>query len=193
MPILTEEVSLYPESLLEACCEGAVEPAGDRATCPRWWVVQTKSQQEKAVARALHGRNIAFYLPLVSRTGVYHRHRVTAFKPLFAGYVFVFGSDEGRAAALGTRRVSRILDVHAPERLVMDLRRVRRLIRCGAPLTVESRLVAGNRVRVKHGPLAGLEGTVLTRRGRTWLLVQVDFLQKGCSVEIDDFLLEPIG
>ena len=50
----------------------------------------------------------------------------------------------------------------------------------------------GNRVRVRRGPLAGLEGAVLVRRGQTRLLVQVNFLQKGASVEIDDFLLEPI-
>ena len=50
----------------------------------------------------------------------------------------------------------------------------------------------GDRVRVRRGPLAGVEGTVLTRRGRKRLLVSVDFLQQGASVEIEDFLLEPI-
>jgi len=33
---------------------------------------------------------------------------------------------------------------------------------------------------------------VLTRRGETRLLVRVNFIQKGASVEVDDFLLEPI-
>ena len=61
-----------------------------------------------------------------------------------------------------------------------------------APLTVERRLVPGNRVRVRHGPLAGIEGVVLTRRGNTQLLVAVNFLQQGASVEIDDYVLEPI-
>jgi len=44
---------------------------------------------------------------------------------------------------------------------------------------------------VKAGPFAGLEGTVVVRRGETRLLVAVNFLQQGASVEIDDFVLEP--
>jgi hypothetical protein len=40
--------------------------------------------------------------------------------------------------------------------------------------------------------LAGLEGTIITRRGQTRLLVHVDFLQQGASVEIDDLCVEPI-
>jgi hypothetical protein len=40
--------------------------------------------------------------------------------------------------------------------------------------------------------LAGVEGTVLSRRGGTRLLVAVNFLQQGASVEIEDFLLEPL-
>ena len=87
---------------------------GDRAMCPCWWVIYTRSQQEKATARALWERKIPFYLPLVPRNGVYHRHRVTAFNPLFTGYVFLFGSEEERVAALATNRVLRILDVDAP-------------------------------------------------------------------------------
>jgi len=33
---------------------------------------------------------------------------------------------------------------------------------------------------------------VLVRRGETRLLVSINFLQQGASVEIDDFQLEPI-
>jgi transcriptional antiterminator RfaH len=91
-----------------------------------------------------------------------------------------------------TNRVSRLLPVGDPDRLLFDLRQLRQLIASGAPLTVESRLEPGDQVRVRHGPLAGLEGTVLTRRGKTRLLIAVDFLKQGASVEIDDFLLEPL-
>ena len=40
--------------------------------------------------------------------------------------------------------------------------------------------------------MAGLEGTVIKRHGETRLLVSVDFLQKGASVAIDDFQVEPL-
>ncbi len=188
MPILTEEPSVYPEWLLDET--DLVDP--DLLEGRRWWALYTKARQEKAVARALWEQGIPFYLPLIRRKAVYHRRRVTSFVPLFSGYVFLYGSEDERVAACATGRLSRILTVEDPQQFMTDLQQIQRLIVAGAPLTVESRLVAGNRVRVRRGALAGLEGTVLVRRGETRLLVRVNFLQQGASVEIEDFLLEPI-
>lgn len=184
MPILTQEPSLYPDTLLDGM--------NGQPTNRLWWVVYTRARQEKAIARELLGHEIPFYLPLVKKTSFYRRRKVCSHIPLFPGYVFLYGSEEERFCSLTTNRVSRILTVPDPHRLVYDLRRLHQLIASNAPLVVESRLTPGDRVRVRHGALAGLEGTVLTRRGETRLVVSVDFLQKGASVEIEDFMLEPI-
>ena len=185
MPILSEEPSLYPETLLDEL----VDESSDR----QWWVLYTKARQEKAVARALLGYRIPFYLPLVKKTSVSRGRRILSFSPLFMGYVFMFGSEKERVRSLMTNRLSRVLSVDDPDMLTYDLRQFRQLIATDAPLTVESRLVPGNRVRVRHGAFAGLEGLILKRRGRTRLLVCVNFLQQGASVEVDDFFLEPIA
>ncbi|OHB66723.1 MAG: hypothetical protein A2V70_08200 [Planctomycetes bacterium RBG_13_63_9] len=185
MPILREESTLFPETLLdELVCEPSER---------RWWVLYTRARQEKAVSRALLGYQIPFYLPLVKKTSVNRGRNYTSHVPLFSGYVFLYGSEEERVRSLTTNRISRTLAVDDATRFVHDLRQICQLIASNAPLTVESRLVPGNRVRVRHGSMAGLEGIVLTRRGATRLLVSIDFLQRGASVEIDDFLLEPIG
>jgi transcriptional antiterminator RfaH len=47
-------------------------------------------------------------------------------------------------------------------------------------------------VRIKSGALMGLEGMILTRRGETRLLIAVHYLQQGVSVQIDDYMVEPI-
>ncbi len=185
MPILAEEPSLYPETLLSQY----VDEAADR----RWWVLYTKARQEKAVSRDLLACQVPFYLPLIRKTSLNRGRSVASHVPLFSGYVFLYGCDEERIVALRTNRISRILTVDDPEGLCRDLRQLHQLIATDAPLTIESRLVAGDRVRVRYGALAGLEGTVLTRRGQTRLLVCVDFLQQGASVEVEDFMLEPIG
>ena len=185
MPILSEEPSLYPETLLDE----SADASSDR----QWWVLYTKARQEKAVSRDLLSCQIPFYLPLVKKSSVSHGRQIASFNPLFAGYVFLFGSEKERVRCLMTNRISRVLAVDDPHLLVQDLRQFRQLIATDAPLTVESRLVPGDRVRVRHGLFAGLEGTVLKRRGRTRLVVCVNFLQQGASVEVDDFLLEPIA
>jgi transcriptional antiterminator RfaH len=155
-------------------------------------VAYTKPRQEKALSRELFRQQTPFYLPLVKKTLPGARRR-SSHTPLFAGYLFLFASETQRIRTLTTNRVLRILQVSDAERLVSDLRQFRQLISSNAPLTVESRLSRGDRVRVRTGPFAGIEGTVLHRRGGTRLLVSIDFLQRGASVEIDDFLLEPVA
>ncbi len=184
MPILKEEPSLYPETLLDEL------PHDVPGRC--WYALYTKARQEKALSRDLLKHQIPFYLPLVKKTSVSRGRRRTALTPLFSGYLFVYGAETERVRALTTNRVSRVLVAEDPEQLVFDLRQLRQLIAADAPLTIESRLTTGRRVRVRHGAFAGLEGTVLKRRGKTRLLVSVNFLQQGASVEIDDFLLEPL-
>jgi len=177
--------AVYPRGLLEGL---PAEPL-DR----RWWVLYAKVHQEKAIARQLYGREIAYYLPLVEKANVWRGRRFVSHVPVFAGYVFLFGDDEERVASLTTNRVSRVLFVDDQERLTHDLGQLQRLIASGAPLTIERRLVPGDRVRVRCGPMAGLEGTVLKRHGATRLLIAVNLLQQGASVNMDACQLEPIG
>lgn len=184
MPILKEEPSIFPETLLDAA------PSESAGRC--WLAVYTKARQEKSLARELLKYGIPFYLPLVRKISVSRGRKRTSLAPLFGGYVFLFGSEEERVRALTTNRVSRMLTVEDPDQLVFDLRQLRQLIAANAPLTVESRLGPGQRVRVRNGAFAGLEGTVLKRRGETRLLVSINFLQQGASVEIDDYSLDPL-
>jgi transcription antitermination factor NusG len=184
MPILKEETSLFPDTLLEETPLGIPNR--------HWFALYTKARQEKSLARELLKQLIPFYLPQVKKTNVVRNRRRVSLMPLFGGYLFVYGAEEERIRCLTTNRVSRILQVAEPEQLVFDLRQFHRLIAANAPLTIESRLAPGQRVRVRQGAFAGLEGTVLKRRGETRLLVAINFLQQGASFEIDDFLLEPL-
>lgn len=184
MPILAAETSIYPDNLLD--------DFGQTPSNRRWWAVHTLSRQEKSLARQLLKYEIPFYLPLVPKDNLVRGRRVRSQIPLFGGYVFLFGDDTERVKSLATKRVSRILSVSDQDRLKYDLGQIRRLIATDAPLTVERRLTSGRIVRIKKGPMAGLEGIVLSRRGTTRLLVAVTFIQQGVSIELDDFLLEPI-
>ena len=184
MPILKEEPSIFPDNLLES---GILESSGSR-----WWVVYTKARQEKAFSRELFAFQVPFYLPLVKKTTIAKGRKRFSFVPLFSGYVFLYATEAERIKSLTTNRISRILTVNDPEQLIYDLEQLHRLIASDAPLNVEQLLAPGNRVRVKQGALMGLEGTVLVRRGVTRLLVSVNFLQQGASVEVEDYLLERV-
>jgi transcription antitermination factor NusG len=98
--------------------------------------------------------------------------------------------DEQRRAALATNTVARWIPIVDERMLVNDLRAIKRLIDTERPLTPEARLEPGQAVRVCSGPLRGLEGTVVRRRGEERLVVAVRFLNQGASIELEDVDLE---
>jgi transcription antitermination factor NusG len=116
----------------------------------------------------------------------------TTHLPLFSNYVFICATEEQRVHAFTTNCISRCLEVIEPEKLVNDLRQIELLIQADRPLTPEARLQPGDPVRVKSGPFTGVEGVVFQRENRARLLVSVDFLQAGASLEINAWDLEKI-
>lgn len=206
MPILKAETAIFPETLLAddspyatfdgASVDGAaVRDSGNEAVetndC-HWWIAHTKSRQEKSLARELTLHQVPFYLPLVANERQIRGRRVKSWVPLFGGYLFLFGSKSQHFSRLKTNRICSLLPVDDAAQLVNELRNIKMLVESDAALTVERRLEAGRRVRVKSGSFAGAEGFVITRRGRNRLFVAVSLLQQGVSLEIDDFMLEPI-
>jgi transcriptional antiterminator RfaH len=185
MPILPREPDIFPDNLLAEDCA---------ASGGNWWALYTLARREKELMRRLRGAGISHFGPLVKRQSRAPSGRVRqSYVPLLASYVFLCGSEEQRVSALQTNCVSRCLSVADPAQLMFDLRQIKRLIESDAPLTPEARLVPGVRVRVRTGPLAGLEGSVVERRGRQQLLIAVRFIQQGVSIQIEDYLLENIG
>lgn len=185
MPILPREADIYPDNLLETDSPFAASGS--------WWAMYTLARREKALMRQLRALEIPHYGPLIKRTvrSPAGRRR-DSYVPLFAGYVFVCGGEQQRYQSLTTNCVSRCIPVADVPRLLHDLRQIRRLVETGAPLTVEARIEPGQRVRVRSGPMMGLEGTVAKRRGRDYLVVEVAFLQQGASVLLEDFQVEPV-
>jgi hypothetical protein len=186
MPILTREADMYPEGLLDL-------PELGREEGVQWWALYTLSRREKDAMRRFRGLDVPFYAPLVARRTRTPGGRVhESFLPLFASYIFVYGDAGVRYRAMTSRCISHWLPVPDGAELTKDLRQVNRLIDSGVPLSPEGRLDAGMRVRVRSGPLEGVEGTIIRRANQKRLLVTVNFLAQGTSLLLEDFQLEPI-
>lgn len=185
MPLLPREPDIFPENLFS----GEVEAGAAQ----RWRVIYTIPRREKALMRRLLRMQIPFYCPLVKRRLRSTSGRVRfSYTPLFPGYVFIRADEDQRYQTLTTNCVSRCLEVPDASELVHDLQQICQLIRSDAPLTPEAQLEPGMRIRVRSGPLMGLEGTVVKRRGMQRLLVIVRFLQQGASVQLEDYQVERI-
>jgi transcription antitermination factor NusG len=190
MPILPKQRDIFPAELLDAGESDLLGKAAAAADA-HWVAFYTLARREKDLMRKLEAAAIPFYAPLVRRrlhtAGGRVRH---SFVPLFAGYVFAPVDDEQRRDALATNTVARWLSIPDERMLVTDLRAIKRLIDSEHPLTPEARIEPGQMVRVKSGPLRGVEGVVLKRRGEQRLMVAVRFLNQGASIELEDVDLE---
>jgi len=189
MPILPRQRDVFPDDLLEDSAGQAVD---GRAVGELGWVAfYTLSRREKDLMRKLEAATIPFYAPLVKRRMRSPGGRTRlSFVPLFPGYVFSLVDDDQRRTALATNTVARWLPIGDPAGFVSDLRNIKRLIATEQPLTPEALLEPGQPVRVRSGPLQGLEGTVVKRRGGERLVVAVRFLNQGASIELEDVDLE---
>jgi len=186
MPILAKEPNVYPEELFSLI--------GDAGTNGEsWWVAYTMARHEKKLVRQLRSRRVAHFCPLYlhewySASGRKRR----AYLPLFPGYVFFFGDHSAREAAWQTQCVSRILLPYDQEVFHNQLRQLFEADKRGAHLVPEVRLEKGQRVRVKVGRFMGFEGTIIYRANKCRLVLAVDFLQRGASLEIHEWEVEPI-
>jgi transcriptional antiterminator RfaH len=186
MPLLPLEPSVFPANLFESTTE-------DPEQSSHWWVLHTRPRAEKSLARHLHARQQSFFLPLYHRRWERRGRQFDSHLPLFPGYVFLYGDSHARLAALETNLIAGCLRVVDQDRLFADLARVHRLIATGDPLCPEERMVPGTPVEITGGPLAGLKGKILRRGKQLVFFVEVELLQRGVSVELASWMIQPLG
>jgi len=150
-----------------------------------WWVLHTKPRQERALAKTLAHVGVRHFLPLVRRCRTYGHRRVESTIPLFPGYLFLCGDATDRLAALRTNRIARVLEVPDQDRLRRELNHVGRIVEGDCPVELYPGLRDGCRCQVISGPLTGLEGIVLRRRGPWRVYVAVTFLGQSAELEIE--------
>ena len=186
MPILAAEVDVFPEDLL---CRDDLLDNGES----QWCAVYTRTRQEKALMRALVSMEIAFYCPVLP-----HRFRSpsgrlrTSYLPLFTNYLFMYSNGYDRYRALKTNLISKTIEVSDGLQLTHDLRQIQRLAQTGRPLSIEANLQPGCKVRIKSGPLVGVEGIVTKKQGTEFLFVAVNFLQQGAVIKLEDDQVHPV-
>ncbi len=186
MPILAAEKDIFPDDLLSR--DESVKDDDSQ-----WWTVYTRSRQEKQLIRGLLALEIPFYCPIAPRNYRSPAGRMrTSYLPLFTNYLFMHCDGYNRYRALKTNLISKTIEVANGIELQHDLRQIQLLIHQGKPLSVEAQLQPGRKVRIKSGPLTGVEGVILKRQGADFLFVAVNFLQQGALVKLENYEVEAI-
>ena len=157
-----------------------------------WWVAHTKSRNEKALAQDLVRKGIDYFLPMTWKVRRRRGRTIRSLLPLFSGYLFFCGQENQRLELLRTNRVANLIEVKDQQKLLDELMQIEQALRAGAPLAPYKYIKAGQKCRVIAGPLADLQGIVITTKKATRLVLQIDMLGQAASVEVDTDMIELI-
>ena len=154
----------------------------------RWFALRVRSRREKVVVAAVHQKGFEEFLPLyLSRQHWSDRLRTVAL-PLFPGHVFCRLDPEHRLPLLTIPGVLNFVEVGKIPAPIDDAEIAAIKIALRSQLRTEpcTFLDGGKQVRLEIGPLAGLEGVLISTYPPRQLVVALTVLRRSISVEIED-------
>lgn len=162
----------------------------------QWFAIQTRSRHEKKVADELQGRGIEVFLPLIKQTRKWSDRTKQIDFPLFTGYAFVHIAPEPRTRVnvLSASGVVRFVGPTAQGTPIpaSEIENLRTALVNEIALRPLPFVKLGQRVRIRSGALAGMEGILIGTRGQRQLVVSISTIQRSVSLAIEGYDVEPI-
>lgn len=170
-------------------------PLSNGASEPQWFALYTCANQERRVAAQLEARGVEHFLPLYRSRRNWKDRRVFLDLPLFPGYVFARFEWPERVRVLQARGVVRLVASNGrPCPLAQrEIEALRAGISDALRLEPHPYLTAGKRVRILHGPLAGITGILVRRKNSCRVVLSVDLIARSVSLEVDTSDLERLS
>ena len=160
---------------------------------PSWWALYTRHQHEKTVAEMLAFKGIEVLLPLYETKRRWKDRDKLQSLPLFPGYLFVRTTCHRKLHVLTTPGVHMIL--HRGQEIATipdhEIEAIQRAVSTPAKVEPHPYLTCGTRVRVKCGPLEGVQGILVRKKNVSRLVLSVDMLAQSVSVEVCAADVEP--
>jgi transcriptional antiterminator NusG len=171
-------------------------PNGKGFLLPRWYALYTRSRFEKKMLGELTDRRIEVFLPMREVLSRWKDRKKRIWMPLFPGYIFVNHVDtpENRLRVLNIPGAVRFVgfEGHADPVPEEQIQSVRRFLESSIAIDPYPYMKAGTRVEVTAGPLKGIQGILVKKRGRFRFVLQVDLIRQAVSVEIDASDVRPV-
>ena len=166
-------------------------PTTNRASTD-WFALYTSSRREKHVAKLLDERLIENFLPLYRADRHWEKRcPVTLDLPLFPNYVFVRAGL--RASLLSVPGVLSIVgNGHQPWPMPDHEIDAFRSAVDVCKLEPYYLYAGGERVRIKNGPLAGMQGVLVRKKSDLRVVLTVEAISSSVSAEVDEADLEPL-
>jgi len=169
----------------------------DPLTDTAWYALYTRSRFEKKLLFELTQRSIEVFLPMREVLSRWKDRRKRIWMPLFPGYIFIHhvNTPTNRYRILNLPGAVRFVGREGHAEPVPDeqIIAVRRFLEASISVDPYPYLRVGNRVEVMAGPLCGIQGILVQKKGKFRFVLQVDLIRQAISVEIDASDVRPIG
>jgi len=162
---------------------------------PHWYAAYTCARHEKKVAEQLQSRCVESYLPLYETVRRWRDRRKRVALPLFPGYVFVRIALKDRLQVQQIPSVVRLVSVNGRPSALPDAEI--ETLRSGLAQKLRAEphpyITVGRKVRIKDGPLAGLEGILLRKRNAFRVLLSIELIMRSIVVDVDAADVMPVS
>ncbi len=157
-----------------------------------WYVAHTRPRCEKKLLQFCERENLAASLPCYKSAHKYRGKTVVFKKPLFPGYVFIEMPPSKRGVVLQSDHLANLLEITDQDLFVRQFGEVLRALETDLEIRLAPTISEGLRVKIKTGPLRGVEGWVEKRYGMTTVLLRLDFISQAAAVKMEASDLELI-
>jgi transcription antitermination factor NusG len=175
--------------------QAAPQPTPNPADAPnplRWYVAHTRPRREKKLAEYCEREGFSVTLPTYRSVKKYRGKTLVFHKPLFPNYVFLQLVPHQKQAVYQSDHVANLLEVVDQELFQAQLGDILTALETELEIFLAPQITAGARVKVKSGPLRGIEGIVERRSGMTFVLLRLDFISQAAAVKMEASELELI-
>jgi transcription antitermination factor NusG len=146
------------------------------------------------VDQILTSKGFETFLPLYATTHKWKDRSKALSLPLFPCYVFLKGGIERRLQLVTTPGVYGLVSSGGQPAAIPDVEigAIRRVVESGTRMESHPFLKCGTRVRVKCGPLAGIEGILVRKKNISRLVLSVEILGTAAAMEVEAFQVEAV-
>jgi transcription termination/antitermination protein NusG len=152
-----------------------------------WFAVWTRSRHEAGVFRQLDEKGLEAFLPTVPRWSRWKDRRKRIDWPLFPGYCFVRIDPVDSLVVLKCSGVVKLVSTDGKPAPIPDqeIENLRTLVMSDLSYDPCPLIKVGSIVEVIAGPLKGVTGRLIRKGTHARLLLSVDLIGQGVSVQID--------
>ena len=154
---------------------------------PSWFAIWTRSRHEQVVREQIERREIDAFLPTITRWSRWKDRKKKIDWPLFPGYCFARFEEQQSLSILKCTGVVNIVSVEGKPAAIPDheIEGIRRLLESELQYDPCPLIQEGMMVEVTHGALKGVVGRLIRKGAHARLILSVDLIGQGVSVEVD--------